>query len=151
MCSLLLFLGVCLAKNKVVVDLTGGLTNTPNSTVTVGAKDSLEVILPGNPTTGFMWQLVNSTLNTSDGEPALTLKKIKTSTPKPDPNGLVVAGAGLQYSYIFKPIVAKNKVKGGTAVQKSVTVQLVYAKPWEIEKCFTNGAFESSVADTDGI
>ncbi len=72
---LVLFLGICFA-NKIVVDLTADSTTVPSTTVVTG-KDTLEVKVKGNPTTGFMWAIVNSTLLSSDGEEALFVRKMR--------------------------------------------------------------------------
>jgi inhibitor of cysteine peptidase len=77
---------------------------------TVKIGDTIEVIIPGNPTTGFAWTAALAAYSTEASDGA-------------------VVGAGGTYTFTFKAAAA------GEAL-----IKLVYSRPWESvapEKTFT--------------
>ncbi len=80
----------------------------------VGVGDTIEVMLPGNPTTGFTWTAAMSdeaaALVAQQGEPAYVSES----------SGETVVGAGGVYTFTFKTI-AKGEAE----------LKLVYARSFE--------------------
>jgi predicted secreted protein len=80
----------------------------------VGVGDTIEVMLPGNPTTGFEWAAAiseeDATLLEQQGEPAYVSES----------SGETVVGGGGVYTFTFKT-VAKGQAE----------LKLVYARPFE--------------------
>ncbi len=86
--------------------------NGKSFTVKVG--DTIQVIIPGNPTTGYSW---TATLSDKDaavlvqnGEPAYVEEAADTE----------VVGAGGTFTFTFKALAPGQ-----------ATLKLVYARPWE--------------------
>ncbi|MBJ6748705.1 protease inhibitor I42 family protein [Geomonas anaerohicana] len=77
-------------------------------TLRIGQDATLRVCLPGNRSTGFVWEVVNSSILSQQGEPDAV------------PNSSAI-GAGATYIYSFRA------VRPGTA-----TLKMVYRRPWEI-------------------
>jgi len=81
---------------------------------TVKVGDTIEVIIPGNVTTGFSWTAAlaekDAGLITQVGEPVYATE----STGKP------IVGAGGVYTFTFK-----------AAAKGEAELKLVYSRPWE--------------------
>lgn len=83
-------------------------------TFSVKVGDTIEVVIPGNPTTGFTWTAAlaekDATLLQQVGEPQYTQ----------DASGVGLVGSGGKFTFTFKA-VAKGQVQ----------LKLDYARPWE--------------------
>jgi inhibitor of cysteine peptidase len=95
----------------------GSLTLGPaddGKSYTVKKGETIQIVIPGNPTTGYQW-----TSALSDKDRAL-LQEIGEPQYAPDSTDTNVAGSGGVYTLTFK------------AVEKGqATVKLAYARPWE--------------------
>ena len=82
------------------------------STVDMKVGDTLQVMLEGNPTTGYDWEMAS-------GDEAV-LEQLGASTFKADSD---LVGAGGQVTLRFKAVAAGQ-----------TTLQLVYHRPWETDE-----------------
>jgi inhibitor of cysteine peptidase len=83
-------------------------------TYTVKAGDTIEVVIPGNPTTGFAW-----TAAISEKDAAL-IQQVGEPAYVTDPSAGTMVGVGGTYTFTFK-----------AAGQGEALLKLVYARPWE--------------------
>jgi len=94
------------------------VTDTDNgATIALGRHDVLEVILPGNPTTGYSWQTVNVN--------SWVLAPLKRPVYTPDSSGTNEApriGAGGTFRMTYE-VVGKG----------TTPLELSYTRPWEPE------------------
>ncbi len=90
----------------------GEADNGQSYTVKVG--DTIEVAIPGNPTTGYGW-----TAALSDEDAAL-LEQVGEPAYVSDPTEGKIVGVGGIYTFTFKAAVAGE-----------ATLKLVYARSWE--------------------
>ena len=81
---------------------------------TVMAGDTIQVVLPGNPTTGYSW-----TAALSDGDAAL-LEQVGEPAYQQDPAEGEIVGAGGTFTFTFKAANAGE-----------ATIKLVYERGWE--------------------
>lgn len=93
------------------VTLTGD-DNGKAYTVKVG--DTIEVTIPGNPTTGYEWAA-----DLSD-EDAAVLEAVGEPAYQPDTTDASVVGSGGKYTFTFKAATAGE-----------ATLRLVYSRSWE--------------------
>ncbi len=105
--ALLFSLSAC-GKGRVIAVVAG----EEPQTVTLQAGDTLRVTLPGNPTTGYAWELsqVNDTLLKPQGELAFT------------PEGGDLVGAGGTFAIEFK-----------AQEVGSTTLLFIYRRPFEAD------------------
>lgn len=84
-------------------------------TITLGSRDRLEVLLHGNPSTGYTWQTlkINSWVLSPLGRPAFT------PGPNPGSDEPRVGAAGT-FRFVYQTL--------GTG---SSPLELAYARPWE--------------------
>ncbi|MFH0916947.1 MAG: protease inhibitor I42 family protein [bacterium] len=85
-----------------------------NKAYTVKVGDTIEVTIPGNPTTGFSW---TAALTEKD---AALVRQVGEPAYAPERSDSMVLGAGGVYTFTFKA-AAKGKA----------LLRLVYARPWE--------------------
>jgi len=113
---LLLVLGVTMVLSGCQNPFVKGpvkLTETDaGSTVEMNVGDMLEVLLEGNPTTGYDWEMASGD--------AAVLEQLGASTYKADSD---LMGAGGQVTLRFKAVAAGQ-----------TTLQLVYHRPWETDE-----------------
>ncbi len=113
---LLLVLGVTMVLSGCQNPFVKGpvkLTETDaGSTVEMNVGDMLEVMLEGNPTTGYDWEMASGD--------AAVLEQLGASTYKADSD---LMGAGGQVTLRFKAVAAGQ-----------TTLQLVYHRPWETDE-----------------
>lgn len=95
---------------------TRTITEADNgTTVTLSHHDQLEVVLPGNPTTGHSWQtvLINPWVLAPLGRPVFTSNATST-------NGAPPIGAAGNFRMTY------------TAVGRGISpLELLYSRPWE--------------------
>ena len=96
-------------------------------TMTVRTGDIIQVVLKGNPTTGYSW-----TAALADGDTAI-LEQLGDPSYVPDSN---LIGAGGTFTFRFKAL------KAGQAVLK-----LVYTRPWESVPALQTFSMTVKVAD----
>jgi inhibitor of cysteine peptidase len=95
------------------------------STVELQTGDKLEVVLVGNPTTGYQWEVgsVDQAVLKPAGEPEY----------ETDPNAEGLVGAGGTFTFTFEAVAPGQ-----------TTLELVYRRPWE-EGIAPVGTFEATV------
>jgi predicted secreted protein len=99
-------LKVAAAAQNIVVDST-----MTGKTVKANVGDTVEVRLPGNPTTGYQWECLNPSKSLPLADEAYT-----ADLPQ-------LTGSGGTYSFFFKP--------DGFAHGKSFTIRFAYFRSWE--------------------
>ena len=113
---LLLVLGVTMVLSGCQNPFVKGpvkLTETDaGSTVEMNVGDMLEVMLEGNPTTGYDWEMASGD--------AAVLEQLGASTYKADSD---LMGSGGQVTLRFEAVAAGQ-----------TTLQLVYHRPWETDE-----------------
>jgi inhibitor of cysteine peptidase len=117
-CILLVALVAAVATGCSSAAASGGplkLTNADNGKAyTVKAGDSIEVVIAGNPTTGYEWMA-----NLSDEDAAL-LELVGEPAYQPDTTDEQVVGSGGTYTFTFEAAAAGE-----------ATLKLIYARSWE--------------------
>ena len=81
---------------------------------TVKVGDTIEVTIPGNPTTGFSW---TAALTEKD---AAVVQQVGEPAYASETSDSMVVGAGGVYTFTFK-----------AAAKGEALLKLVYARPWE--------------------
>ncbi len=83
-------------------------------TFAVAASDIIQVVIPGNPTTGYEWVAV-----LVDKDAAL-IQQVGEAAYAPDSTDDGVVGSGGVYTFTFKALA-----------EGQATLKLAYARPWE--------------------
>jgi predicted secreted protein len=105
-------------KQQFTMDASNGVWN-----VKAKLGSEIELIIPGNPTTGYQWFLENANeIDTSILEPLLNADN-SFSEYKMDSNPKGMSGVGGNYFFRFTPKIAEG----------SVELKFVEMQPWDPE------------------
>ncbi len=104
------FLSACGGGSSAPPNIYIADENDNGQTVTMAVGDALQLSLPENPSTGYVWSVVtnNETILRPDDDPAYT------------PVGTVMPGSGGRVTFSFTAVA-----------QGSVNLQLILARPQE--------------------